>query len=234
MDINDFIKNLSNVSSKDDFDDFRARLEPYISSLRIERDAKQEIILELKSIWISESFSSETWNYLTWEIIPQFHPWNTQEAKNKLENLLVKVQWYISYWLEEQTSWENFIGMDRIQEIRAIQNSQFDTTKLVRILEEINICSKNNAFIWVLALCRTFLNHIPPIFRAKTFEQVVSEFPDNSHKTSVTRLQEIMRKIADFELHEKASESHTTPNRTTVKFEPEFDILLQEIIKKLS
>lgn len=43
-----------------------------------------------------------------------------------------------------------------------------------------------------------------------------------------------MRKIADFELHEKASESHTTPNRTTVKFEPEFDILLQEIIKKLS
>lgn len=136
-----------------------------------------------------------------------------------------------------------YFSNERIEKLKSIKNDKFDLSKLIRILEEVNIWYKNECYLSVSSLLRMLIDHIPPIFWKSTFDNVVNEcsfwnvrknWSDTSDKKVIKRLQEVFRNIWDSKLHSKVLIMEILPTKETISFIPEFDVLLEHIIKELS
>jgi len=145
---------------------------------------------------------------------------------------------------------DNYVNLKRIEMIKKLgnkngnpenRNTKFDTTKLVKLLEEINDNWKNQNYYSVGLLQRTVINFVPPIFECQNFEKVVEQFTQNranpNRKTtieiSIETLQNPMRNIGNDFTHKAIQETEVLPVRQSVNFSQDFDHLLQEIIRKL-
>lgn len=129
---------------------------------------------------------------------------------------------------------KNFISLDYIDEIRKMKNIDFDVTKLIRILEEINLAYNKWLYLSLLSLSRMLLDHIPPIFSYKSFNEVANNFDFwKSDKKIIITLQDLCRNLSDSELHSPITFKEVLPNRDTVNFSIPFNCLLKYIIKQL-
>lgn len=126
-----------------------------------------------------------------------------------------------------------YVASSRIEELEGLSSS-FDLSKLVALCKELNICWRASAVHAVAALVRSVIDHVPPIFSAKTFAEVVNNYPGSrSFKDSMRHLEASARKIADAHLHTQIRKSEVLPTGTQVDFSRDLDVLLAEIVRVL-
>jgi|WetSurSiteA1Bulk_404760.scaffolds.fasta_scaffold20510_1 hypothetical protein len=127
-----------------------------------------------------------------------------------------------------------YVDKSRIQELKAISTTKFDLSKLIRILEEMNICNQKQCYISLITLTRALLDHVPPIFSCKNFSEVSNNYAGiKSFKDSMIHLENSSRKIADQHLHSQIRQTESLPNKTQVNFSNDIDVLLSEIVRVL-
>ena len=127
-----------------------------------------------------------------------------------------------------------YVDKSRLLELKNIANRKFDMARLIKILEELNICHKNSCYISVITLTRALLDHVPPIFACKAFSEVANNYTGSkSFKESMMHLEKSSRKIADQYLHTQVRQSESLPNQTQVNFSNDIDVLLGEIVRVL-
>jgi hypothetical protein len=128
----------------------------------------------------------------------------------------------------------DYVDQGRLRELRAIQSSQFDLAKLVALCEELNRCYHNDCFFAVAMLTRAILDHVPPIFRYKSFPEVANNYKGTkSFVQSMQHLENSSRKIADSYLHTQIRSKESLPTRVQVNFANDLDVLLSEIVRTL-
>lgn len=125
----------------------------------------------------------------------------------------------------------NFININRIEELKNLEVENFDFKKLVRMLEEINDNYSFENYLSVSMLGRSIIDHIPPLFNYKTFNEVANNYGNASFKKNMGHLNISMRSIADNYLHMPIRKNETLPNENQIDFSRELDFLLAEIIR---
>ena len=127
---------------------------------------------------------------------------------------------------------DHYVDPTRIRELEAISSQKHDTTKLVRLCEELNIANNNSCYMTIAMLTRTIIDHVPPMLGVKTFAEVANNYKGaKSFKESMKHLQDSMRKISDSVLHTTIRKKETLPTFVQVNFSADLDVLLGEIVR---
>jgi hypothetical protein len=127
-----------------------------------------------------------------------------------------------------------YVDKSTIASLRQIRSSNFDLQRLIRLCDELNKCSTVSAFCATAALVRAIIDHVPPIFGARTFAEVANNLSEKSVKASLLRLETSSRDISDSVLHQQVRKREVVPSRTQVNFSNDLEVLLREIIRRLS
>ncbi len=131
-------------------------------------------------------------------------------------------------------NFKEYVNFNRIKELRVIQNKNYDLTKLIRLCEELNQNYQMGCYFSCAMLGRTIIDHVPPIFNQKTFNEVVNNYNGSrSFKKSMSSLQTSLRNISDAHLHEQIRNKEILPNGNQVDFSSDLDVLLGEICRIL-
>jgi hypothetical protein len=125
------------------------------------------------------------------------------------------------------------ISEGRLDDLRALQLSDFDFKKLIRLCEELNIASREDCHFATGMLTRAVLDHVPPVFGVKSFSEVANNYVggSKSFRETMLHLDTAAKKIADGLLHTQIRKSETLPNAQQVNFAAPLDLLLSEIIR---
>lgn len=126
-----------------------------------------------------------------------------------------------------------FISPIRIAELEGLQSQRFDLKKLVALCKEINVSYNNECWFAVIALTRTIIHYVPPIFGQPNFESVVAQYNGKSIKNVLTNLFEVAKNIADVHLHGHAKVVEAKITAQQVSFGNQLDILLQEVYTRI-
>lgn len=127
-----------------------------------------------------------------------------------------------------------YVSPARIGELETTPSANWDTTRLVRLLQELNTAHGHGLHMATAMLVRAIMDHVPPIFGHQKFIQLVSHFPQaNSSGKNLKHLQDSMRNIADSHLHSVITKSEVLPYETQVDFRQDLDVLLQEVVRRL-
>lgn len=127
-----------------------------------------------------------------------------------------------------------FINLDRINELEQLPTTDFDFRKLVQFCYELNDNYENENFLSVTMLVRSIMNHIPPVFGLTSFNEVANNYGKMSFKKNMVHLNSSLRNIADGYMHEPIRKKETLPNDTQVNFSQDLDVLLAEVVRKVS
>jgi hypothetical protein len=127
-----------------------------------------------------------------------------------------------------------YVDKFTIARLRQVRSASFDLQRLIRLCEDLNKCSTANAHFATAALVRAIIDHIPPIFSARTFAEVANNIGGKSTKASLLRLETSSRNIADSALHQQIRKKEIIPTRTQVNFSNDLEVLLGEVIRTLS
>jgi hypothetical protein len=123
----------------------------------------------------------------------------------------------------------------RIAELRSIDSKEFDFTKLIKLCEEINDNFTRKNYLAVGMIGRTILNHIPPVFNKKSFDEVANNYggpADNkSFKGNMANLNHSLKHIADSFLHLQIRKKEALPTEAQINFRQDLDVLLGEIAR---
>ncbi len=111
-----------------------------------------------------------------------------------------------------------YVDKSRIRRLRQVRSREFDLQRLIRLCEELNKCFGSNSFCATAALVRALIDHVPPIFGARTFAEVANNVGERSVKASLLRLETSSRNIADSVLHQQIRRREVVPNSTQVNF----------------
>ena len=124
------------------------------------------------------------------------------------------------------------IAPSRIEELRACAPTGLDFTKLIRLCEEANTNYQGKCYAAVAMLTRAILDHVPPVFGQRSFDQVVANYAGGrSFKDSMEHLNEASRKVADALLHTPIRSSEVLPTVQQVNCGQQLDELLGEIVR---
>ncbi|MBU0533193.1 MAG: hypothetical protein KJ887_00130 [Candidatus Omnitrophica bacterium] len=127
-----------------------------------------------------------------------------------------------------------YIDKSRLKELKNIRNSNFDLSRLIEVVEEIDKNYNNQCYLSVILLTRTLIDHVPLIFKFKNFSEVTNNYKGaKSFKESMEHLDRSSRKIADTYLHCQIRKQESLPNKTQVNFSNDIDVLLGEIVRLL-
>ena len=125
-----------------------------------------------------------------------------------------------------------YISIDRINELVELQPVNFDLTKLIQLLHEINVSSINQMHLSVAMQVRAIIDHVPPMFNCKDFQEVANNYGGaKSFKRSMQNLQNSLRHVADSFLHTQIRKSEVLPTANQVDFKAAIDVLLSEIVR---
>ncbi|MFT3820146.1 MAG: hypothetical protein QM750_21455 [Rubrivivax sp.] len=127
-----------------------------------------------------------------------------------------------------------YVEEARIDELAAIENPPFSTSKLIRLLREINLAYASDSVFTVGILLRAVIDHVPPIFGVASFAEVANNYNGTkSFKAAMRRLNDSLRNLADSYLHVQVRQVESLPTMTQVDFRAELDALLSEVSRKL-
>lgn len=125
----------------------------------------------------------------------------------------------------------SYVDNQRIDELKAIKNPDYDLKRLIQLCKEINIANQNDCHMTIAIVLRAIIDHVPPIFGFDTFSNLANNYRGSrSFKESMQHLENSSRKIADLYLHGKIRKIETLPTFTQVNFMADLDLLLSEII----
>jgi len=125
-----------------------------------------------------------------------------------------------------------YISLSRIEELKKIENDQFDLNKLIQLCEELNNASRTGSTYSISTLSRSIIDHVPPIFSCESFKEYVNNIAPQSIKKSLLHLQNSLRNISDNHLHSQAQKKEIIPTEQQVNYSNDLDVLLGEIIRK--
>lgn len=132
------------------------------------------------------------------------------------------------------TNQQHYVDLGRLSELRSVKNEKFDLRRLIKMCEELNHCFGRGDFIATIALVRSILNHVPPVFGNKSFAEMHNNSSvARSNRESFDFLDTHSRKIADAYLHIPIRGSEVLPTSTQVDFSQSLDVLLGEIVRIL-
>ena len=123
------------------------------------------------------------------------------------------------------------ISDTRLAELRALASADFDFRKLIRLCEEINVSYKEECYFATAMLTRSVLDHVPPIFGKKNFDEVTSNYGGKSFKGTMQHLQNASRNVADGHLHQYIRKNEALPTAQQVDCRQQLDELLGEIVR---
>lgn len=124
-----------------------------------------------------------------------------------------------------------FVHLSRIAELEAIKSSEYDLKKVIQFCRELNAAHSSQSYLSIIMLTRSLIDHVPPLFGAKTFAQVASSYGGTkSFKGSMQNLDNSSRNIADSHLHSHIRKTEVLPVINQVDFSPDIDVLLAEIV----
>jgi hypothetical protein len=129
-----------------------------------------------------------------------------------------------------------YISLELIDALSEIQSQQWDLKKLVQLCRELNGAFARKHYMTTAMLVRAILDHVPPIFNAKNFEELANSYSGNgaSFKKHMLNLQNSSRNVADGHLHKQIRASEVLPTELEVSFQPALGELLGEIVRKLN
>jgi hypothetical protein len=138
--------------------------------------------------------------------------------------------------IEEATPLPHYcVDKQRLAQLESSQPGRFDLQKLVQLCRELDFCFRNECLLAVAALTRALLDHIPPIFGKRTFAEVANNYGGpKSFQDSMKHLENSARNIGDTHLHVQIRARESLPTLTQVNFSNDLDLLLAEVIRKLS
>jgi hypothetical protein len=128
---------------------------------------------------------------------------------------------------------EDFVSVQRFQELSGLK-SEFDLTKLLKLLHELNYNYAKKNYYSCAMLLRSIIDHVPPLFGLKSFNEVANNHGTKSFKQLMDKLNTSMRKISDSCLHTHIRKKENLPTELQVRFYSELDFLLGEIVRYLS
>jgi hypothetical protein len=162
--------------------------------------------------------------------------YSAYDAKAEIDAMLPDIEQVLDNLDDEAVgtatgSW--LVDPSLISRLEGATSSTYDLSVLVRICKEINSSYAHGNLIATALLMRGVLNYVPPVFGHKTFAQVVADI-GRSLKDSFNHLEQGLRKVADFHTHRLISDADLYPFRAQVEpFKPQFELLLQEVIRKI-
>ena len=122
---------------------------------------------------------------------------------------------------------------NRIEELRRISSTDFAMTKLLQFCTELNYAYNKRLYLTIPLLLRAIIDHIPPIFEKKNFDEVCNGYGTKSFHESMVHLNNSLRKIADATIHTQIRSKESLPNETQINFKADLDVLLSEICRVL-
>lgn len=127
-----------------------------------------------------------------------------------------------------------YVSEQRIEQLSALFPKDFDLGRLLAVLRELNIAYRTSSFMAIAMLVRSVIDHVPPIFSARTFNEVVSNYGGTkSFKKSMEHLNSSLRNVADAHLHVPIRGSESLPTFPQVDFRADLDVLLGELVRIL-
>jgi len=133
-----------------------------------------------------------------------------------------------------KTNDPTYVSPTRLSEIRGLTSANWDCSRLVRMLEELNTAYAHRSHMSVAMLIRAITDHIPPAFGCKTFAEVANNYAGTkSFRGSMQHLHGSLKNIADAHLHVQIRRSETQPNEAQVDFRADLDVLLSEFVRLL-
>lgn len=128
----------------------------------------------------------------------------------------------------------NYVDISRLSELRALSKNVWDPTRLVRLLEELNLAHQNDCHMSCAMLVRAITDHVPPVFSVKNFGEVANNYAGSkSFRGSMQHLNSSLRNIADSHLHVQIRSTEVLPTVNQVDFRADLDVLLAEVIRVL-
>jgi len=128
---------------------------------------------------------------------------------------------------------EMFVESNRILELKSMVSQDYDLTRLIKLLDELNIAYSSGSYMTCTMICRAILDHIPPIFGFNTFIEVSNNYGGKSFKGNSQHLQNSLRNIADNHLHLPIRKKEVLPNQNQINFSNDLDVVLSEIVRLL-
>lgn len=127
-----------------------------------------------------------------------------------------------------------YVDSSRLAALARSSDATFDTSRLIRLGEEINIAAEYECHMATAMLLRAVVDHVPPIFGFRTFSEVANNYGGGrSFQELMQHLDRSLRKIADSHLHVPIRSSEVLPTAPQVDFRAGLDALLGEIIRVL-
>ncbi|MBP9759915.1 MAG: hypothetical protein KBD24_00940 [Candidatus Pacebacteria bacterium] len=136
--------------------------------------------------------------------------------------------------LQSQTKSNYYVENITILRLSEINSPDFDLSKLIKLCQELNDNYSLENYLACGMIIRSILDHVPPIFGKKNFEEVCSNYGTKSFKDIVKPLQDSSKKIADSYLHTQIRGKETLPTKTQISYQPNLDYLLNEIVTVIS
>ena len=133
---------------------------------------------------------------------------------------------------KSKTNDPTYVSPSRLAEVRALNSTSWDVSRLVRLLEELNTAYANRSHMSVAMLVRAITDHVPPVFGCKIFAELANNYAGaKSFRGSMQHLHGSMKNIADAHLHVQIRRSETLPNEAQVDFRADLDALLSEFVR---
>jgi hypothetical protein len=135
--------------------------------------------------------------------------------------------------VEFQSTSSSFVDPQIIEQLRLVENSMFDLSKVIRFCEELNSSFNASNYLASTLLLRAIINHIPPIFGHTTFQQVVSQV-SKSRRELFKPLDQVARDVADLHTHDLIRHKEVLPSKNQLEpFKVNLEVLLQEVLVEL-
>ena len=137
--------------------------------------------------------------------------------------------------LAPNVSNNEYVHNSHITSFRELQNTKYDFCRLVQLCEELNLSQQHSCHMTCAMLVRAIVDHIPPIFGCKNFNEVANNYPGaSSFKGSAKNLELSLRNIADSHLHVQIRQRESAPTAVQVNFSQDLDVVLSEVLRIVS
>jgi hypothetical protein len=162
--------------------------------------------------------------------------YSAYDAKSELDALLPEIEAALEYLDDANVRIADgltIVADSRLVELRSLVSTDFDFRKLVRLCEEINSAYGLQSYYATAMLLRALLDHVPPVFGFKTFDEVANNYAGGgrSFKETMHHLEKASRKVGDAHLHMPIRKSETLPTAQQVNCGQQLDVLLSEIVR---
>lgn len=184
-----------------------------------------------KIVWkllsdLLEQYKTE--KLLSWKELKQ----NEKDLYEECKIIIIRLnKWNKHKIVNYELDYVDYFSPEKIQELKNMKSKEFDISKTIKILEEINICYNNACYLSTSSLLRMFIDHIPPIFWFNSFQEIVASYKfSKSDKKNMEHLLWAMKNISDWNLHSHISKKEVLPKKQTIEFRADFDVLLKNVI----